>query len=1088
MAPQIAVVNGAGSQGPTENAASRLMAARQIEAFHQPLRIRDVGIAVAAATLAFTPLIAAFAVKTEVNLGSFTLIDSSVKGTRRAHVSEITAITINENSLATSAHDGTVKFWDIKSGRLIRSKTLPPATPKDDELNFELNGTRRSSPLAIAFGADGKLVAMTDQGPAAEDSTGSLKLVSTDKYDARISAKQLLIGSAIDVAKANQENRAIARNWLPHRSGIAPFVALAVPGHAFSYAVGLPDGTVEVESVPPNKTGLVSTPVPAGSPRHDGPVSALAASPDGKLLASVSDDGSEILWKLDGHGITASKALSSTTVFKDATVLSGHTAAVLMVTFSLDGKRIATASADKTARIWDAETGSVVGSLMGHEDAVLGVAFNPDDTRLATASADKTVRLWDLSTRRLVSTLHGHTDTVRGVAFSPDGGRIATASDDKTARIWEATSGKAVIILHGHSAAVNSVAFSPDGSRVVTASSDSTARIWDATSGKQITTLRGHSAEVSSAAFSSDGTKIVTASRDNTARIWDTATGTLLRILIGDGALGSAFFNSDNGIIVTASADKTARIWDSHTGSLIAIFRGSAAPIYSAAFNPDSTKVATASADGTVRLWLTGDVQSNVLASRCTPCTTVAFSRDSQRLITGGSSGYFQIWNTHTGELVRTMHQDASINVALLNPSGRVAITAGDDGAARLWDVNDGALIAVIRGHNDSIVQAELTPDDTRLVTAGRDGSVRVTSLAQAEWLNNIDPVRLYRQFGVHAAAATSRLLVHLTSYFGSWVGTSPPTAQALAPEEILASLVRASHDKPFNLGSPSFDRALHRPLDLQTLNLFIHQGYSRELLFWLFTELFQVNKGGYLYGYHYDPPDDYGCSREDPLHRCFIDWIHSATLSGLTVEERTMQSSSSGGGGGGTDKSGSAGKPTTTAYARFCLDRILGQQAASTLPRELVVSQTSLRNLDVPIQLLYEKELICRESWDQDQFSGPQPDTLPLKFGDISLTIVLRSVYGVFGFLGSLMKVEREQIPAAPYAYIPPDRQYALQPPRLETVHEDPRLLTIEQNFGGQCFTRTLAEDGDYCVPEDAATTKRIFQILTHLIPVVTN
>ena len=83
-----------------------------------------------------------------------------------------------------------------------------------------------------------------------------------------------------------------------------------------------------------------------------------------------------------------------------------------------------------------------------------------------------------------------------------------------------------------------------------------------------------------------------------------------------------------------------------------------------------------------------------------------------------------------------------------------------------------------------------------------------------------------------------------------------------------------------------------------------------------------------------------------------------------------------------------------------------------------------------MPIQLLYEKELICRESWDQDQFSGPQPDTLPLKFGTTTFTIVPRSAYGVFVFLGTLMKVQREHLPRALCAYIPPNRQYAAEPP----------------------------------------------------------
>jgi hypothetical protein len=287
-----------------------------------------------------------------------------------------------------------------------------------------------------------------------------------------------------------------------------------------------------------------------------------------------------------------------------------------------------------------------------------------------------------------------------------------------------------------------------------------------------------------------------------------------------------------------------------------------------------------------------------------------------------------------------------------------------------------------------------------------------------------------------------------------------------------------------------AFYQGFLKPIDLQTLNYFIRQGYPRELLFWLFTDSFQLKKNGTRYGYHYDPPDDYGCSRQDPLHRCFIDWIHSATLAGLTVEERTVQTPSGGGGGGGgggADKS-STGKPTTTAYARFCLDRILGNQAGATLPREVVEFQTSLRNLDVPVEALYaNKEIICREDWDQNKFSGPQPDTLPLNFGTAEFTIVPRSAYGVFTFLGALMKAEREHTAPALYAYIPPGRQYALEPPRLETVHKDPQLLTVVQNLGGQCFVHTWFIDGDYCVPEDAATTKQIFSLLAQLIAIQT-
>ena len=84
-------------------------------------------------------------------------------------------------------------------------------------------------------------------------------------------------------------------------------------------------------------------------------------------------------------------------------------------------------------------------------------------------------------------------------------------------------------------------------------------------------------------------------------------------------------------------------------------------------------------------------------------------------------------------------------------------------------------------------------------------------------------------------------------------------------------------------------------------------------------------------------------------------------------------------------------------------------------------------------------------------------------------------------------MKIARGDIPPSPLAYIPPDRQYALQSPQLETVHEDPRLVTVVQNMGGQCFVHTWFEDGDYCVPEQATTTKRIFSLLAQLIAIQT-
>ena len=298
-----------------------------------------------------------------------------------------------------------------------------------------------------------------------------------------------------------------------------------------------------------------------------------------------------------------------------------------------------------------------------------------------------------------------------------------------------------------------------------------------------------------------------------------------------------------------------------------------------------------------------------------------------------------------------------------------------------------------------------------------------------------------------------------------------------------------------------AFYQGFLKPIDLQTLDYFIRQGYPRELLFWLFTDSFQLNvRGHLLLGYHYAPPDDFGRSREDPKHRCFVDWVRDATLAGLTVEEKTVQKAGSSAGGqkGGDAPSGSSSsKPQTTIYARFCFNSVLAQQAAALAPRAEIVRNRS--DSDVHASDLYASDLTCGErgGWNPlAQQELPQPDVLPLRFArtDTIFSIVPRSAYGVFEFLGTLMKMRRAELEANAAgqalivpAYIPPERQYAVEPPILLTVHEDPQLLQVLRNLGGDCFVHTWFRDGNYCVPEEAATTKRIFALLAQLIAIQT-
>lgn len=277
---------------------------------------------------------------------------------------------------------------------------------------------------------------------------------------------------------------------------------------------------------------------------------------------------------------------------------------------SHDGKMLATCSLSGIAKIWHMPQVQKVSTLKGHTERATDVVFSPTSNYLATASADKTARLWN-SEGSLLRTFEGHLDRLARIAFHPSGKYLGTASFDKTWRLWNVESGEELLLQEGHSRSVYGLSFHHDGSLVASCGLDALVRVWDLRTGRSILALEGHVKPVLGVSFSPNGYHLASGGEDNTCRIWDLRQRRSSYIIPAHSNLISQvkFEPQEGYFLATASYDMTAKVWSSRDFKPVKTLSGHEAKIMSLDVASDGQFITTVSYDRTIKLWSSKNIE-----------------------------------------------------------------------------------------------------------------------------------------------------------------------------------------------------------------------------------------------------------------------------------------------------------------------------------------------------------------------------------------------------------------------------------------------------------------------------------------------